>query len=188
MKIEIDALDVFRLDSSYKLVVCCNESGTEFCIVSAGTGQSTKPMNGKDVFDYLIYGKNPLEGHDRTGAGRRPIFIKVFNLGKMLEETIESFGPYGRRFVWAEDVMDPEILKYHTKDERVEFDSIKLKAEIERVAPYSEEELKKWWLAYCPKCGWKGLSRDCRGGEQLADTGDYSDVTCPVCDEIVVDA
>ena len=54
---------------------------------------------------------------------------------------------------------------------------------------YTEEELSKWWLAYCPVCLWVGLSRDTIGGEQIADTGDYSDCYCPVCiksDEYVV--
>ncbi len=59
--------------------------------------------------------------------------------------------------------------------------------EVKTKVKYSEEELKKWWLALCPKCGWNGLSRDCNGGNPMADTGDYSDVTCPVCDEIVID-
>jgi RecJ-like exonuclease len=46
---------------------------------------------------------------------------------------------------------------------------------------YTSEELKKWWVAVCPKCGWTGLSRDCEGGGQIADTGDYSDIICPEC-------
>lgn len=47
---------------------------------------------------------------------------------------------------------------------------------------YTEEELKKYWIAKCPRCGWEGLSRDCAGGdEQIADTGDYRDPLCPEC-------
>jgi len=46
---------------------------------------------------------------------------------------------------------------------------------------YTEEELKKWWIAKCPECGWEGLSRDCAGGGQIADTGDYFDCLCPHC-------
>ena len=46
---------------------------------------------------------------------------------------------------------------------------------------YTEEELKKYWIAICPVCGWEGLSRDCYGGDAIADTGDYSDVICPRC-------
>ncbi len=56
---------------------------------------------------------------------------------------------------------------------------------------YTSEELKKWWVAECPKCGRTGLSRDAAGGGQIADTGDYGDVICPVCiekdDYILVD-
>lgn len=46
---------------------------------------------------------------------------------------------------------------------------------------YTEEELKKWWIAVCPECKWSGLSRDCGGGGQIADTGDYDDPVCPEC-------
>ena len=35
---------------------------------------------------------------------------------------------------------------------------------------YTAEELKEWYLAVCPKCGWRGLSREALGG-QIADTG-----------------
>lgn len=46
---------------------------------------------------------------------------------------------------------------------------------------YTSEELKVWFPVVCPKCGWKGLSRDTKGGNSIADTGDYSDIVCPVC-------
>ncbi len=48
---------------------------------------------------------------------------------------------------------------------------------------YTEIELRTWYLCKCPQCGWRGLSRDCAGGGQFADTGDYNDVVCPVCIE-----
>ena len=55
----------------------------------------------------------------------------------------------------------------------------------------TKEELEKWWHAQCPKCGWDGLSRDCAGGEPIADTGDFNDPLCPMCikkdDCVVVD-
>ena len=65
--------------------------------------------------------------------------------------------------------------------------SPKITKKVEIKTEYSEDELKKCWKARCPKCGWKGLSRDCNGGNSLADTGDYSDVVCPICDSIVED-
>lgn len=46
---------------------------------------------------------------------------------------------------------------------------------------YTKENLVKWWPAYCPKCGWRGLSRDCAGGGSLGDSGDYDDVVCSAC-------
>ncbi len=55
-------------------------------------------------------------------------------------------------------------------------------------AKYTKEDLKKWWPAVCPGCGWKGLSRDCYGGGQIADTGDYDDLSCPECVESAIKA
>lgn len=46
---------------------------------------------------------------------------------------------------------------------------------------YTKEELDKYWLTRCPECGWKGLSIDCAGGNQIAGTGDYDDAVCPEC-------
>lgn len=51
----------------------------------------------------------------------------------------------------------------------------------EKRVEYTAEELSKWWPACCPKCGWRGLSRDAAGGGQIADTGDYDDIVCPEC-------
>ena len=47
---------------------------------------------------------------------------------------------------------------------------------------YTDEELKHWWPAKCPVCGWEGLSRDCAGG-WATPAGDYDDPACPVCFE-----
>lgn len=52
---------------------------------------------------------------------------------------------------------------------------------------YTAEERAKWWVGWCPTCGWKGISRDAHGGHPIADTGDYEDVTCPYCDSILED-
>ena len=46
---------------------------------------------------------------------------------------------------------------------------------------YTEDELLLFYTVKCPFCGWIGLSRDCAGGLQIADTGDYDDPLCPVC-------
>ncbi len=35
--------------------------------------------------------------------------------------------------------------------------------------------------AYCVTCGWHGSSYSCGGGTPIADTGDYSELTCPAC-------
>lgn len=46
----------------------------------------------------------------------------------------------------------------------------------------------EYWKASCPSCQWTGLSRDCAGGNQIADTGDYDDVRCPECFHVVEEA
>lgn len=38
-----------------------------------------------------------------------------------------------------------------------------------------------WYDAECGKCGWFGSSEYLNGGGAIADTGDYFDVTCPIC-------
>jgi len=50
---------------------------------------------------------------------------------------------------------------------------------------YTLQEMKTYWIARCPKCGWKGLSRDCDGFEQIGLTGDYDDGYCPRCGSII---
>ncbi len=40
----------------------------------------------------------------------------------------------------------------------------------------------EYWAATCMDCGWAGSSALCGGGHSIADTGDYSDITCPACD------
>jgi hypothetical protein len=37
------------------------------------------------------------------------------------------------------------------------------------------------WFGYCDCCGWAGSANAMRGGEQIADTGDYNDCLCPKC-------
>jgi hypothetical protein len=44
------------------------------------------------------------------------------------------------------------------------------------------ETEKRYYTAECSKCGWFGGSQYCNGGGAIADTGDYSVVTCPICD------
>lgn len=46
---------------------------------------------------------------------------------------------------------------------------------------YTKDELAVFYPVFCPSCGWKGLSRDTAGGGQIADTGDYDDIYCPMC-------
>lgn len=36
----------------------------------------------------------------------------------------------------------------------------------------------------CRKCLWQGCSSQVHGGYPIADTGDYSELQCPICDSI----
>lgn len=38
-----------------------------------------------------------------------------------------------------------------------------------------------FYACECEECGWWGSSELCDGGTQIADTGDYDDIFCPVC-------
>lgn len=42
-----------------------------------------------------------------------------------------------------------------------------------------------YYDAECVNCGWWGSSQWLFGGGAIADTGDHSDVTCPICEKPV---
>ena len=44
-----------------------------------------------------------------------------------------------------------------------------------------KEKYKNYWIAEC-SCGWIGSTKDYDGGGQI---GDYGDVLCPECGNIV---
>jgi predicted RNA-binding Zn-ribbon protein involved in translation (DUF1610 family) len=56
-----------------------------------------------------------------------------------------------------------------------------------KIAPNSyrftskEDKKNNYYTSECDKCGWWGSSKLTEGGGQIADTGDYDDVFCPVC-------
>jgi rubrerythrin len=52
---------------------------------------------------------------------------------------------------------------------------------------YEEFDSNKWYGARCSKCGWEGSSEKLGGGYPIADTGDYADVCCPVCNSYEID-
>lgn len=41
-----------------------------------------------------------------------------------------------------------------------------------------------YYVCECQGCGEVFSSRDCGGGGQIADTGDYDDTYCPHCDQV----
>jgi hypothetical protein len=40
---------------------------------------------------------------------------------------------------------------------------------------------KSYWPAFCPRCGWVGMSDETKGGSPIADTGDFNAIVCPEC-------
>lgn len=48
------------------------------------------------------------------------------------------------------------------------------------ILKYTSDQLKTSYPVKC-FCGWRGLSEECAGGGEIADTGDYDDPICPVC-------
>ena len=49
------------------------------------------------------------------------------------------------------------------------------------------ENFDKYYPVICHKCKLFGMSNECEGGGQIADTGDYSDIECPDCSTYVDD-
>jgi hypothetical protein len=44
-----------------------------------------------------------------------------------------------------------------------------------------------YYMAECSVCGWYGSSKYVGGGGQIADTGGYDDIRCPVCNSYEID-
>lgn len=45
----------------------------------------------------------------------------------------------------------------------------------------SLSDKNNYYFGECERCGWSGSSSVMAGGGQIADTGDYDDVRCPIC-------
>ena len=39
----------------------------------------------------------------------------------------------------------------------------------------------RYWDCRCGNCGWAGSTEHVAGGISIADTGDYSELRCPIC-------
>ncbi len=88
-----------------------------------------------------------------------------------------------------------EFIKKHeiTWDSSVDWEKVKWVDTLSRminnlkIAPESykmcsaEDMLESFYTSKCGECGWYGSSKLLDGGSQIADTGDYSESTCPVC-------
>ena len=103
----------------------------------------------------------------------------------------------GRTFVIQSDIDNLDkiksiISKLETTDEfHVDWENIGLVETLMRVINniknfdnyFKKIESKpgSWFNAECEECGWFGSSEYCLGGHAIADTGDFSEVCCPVC-------
>lgn len=54
----------------------------------------------------------------------------------------------------------------------------------EAVRPKNIIPTGTYFVAECGECGFKGSSEEWLGGGQIADTGDYGDCYCPVCNSV----
>lgn len=60
---------------------------------------------------------------------------------------------------------------------------------LEKVLPNSYNYINKdnYYTCECFDCGWWGSSEYLNGGGQIADTGDYDDTICPICNSCEID-
>lgn len=89
------------------------------------------------------------------------------------------------------ELIEPMI---HVGETQVNWDIVQMKDTLDklvhnlRIADVSycvasdEDLANRYYTAECGKCDWWGSSKLLNGGGQIADTGDYFDCTCPVCD------
>lgn len=69
---------------------------------------------------------------------------------------------------------------------RVKVGLIELLQDLE-LPPPTRPAPEPYWLCRCPTCKWRGHSGEADGGDPMADTGDFNDVVCPVCGDLVED-
>jgi hypothetical protein len=80
---------------------------------------------------------------------------------------------------------DIEVKEWEIDDLKSQIESLKDTCiELCKRVVYTDEEKDKYWEFEC-ECGFRGLSLLANGGDQIADTGDYSDCSCPCCGKIV---
>jgi hypothetical protein len=108
MIIKLYLMDVWKLDNSRRIIVRDGNDFNKFCMISCGTAESSKPMTDKEIYNYLVYGENPLKDKDPE---RRPLFIREFNLREKFEKELTEFGRFVNLVVWSEDVFDEDVLK-----------------------------------------------------------------------------
>lgn len=58
----------------------------------------------------------------------------------------------------------------------------------EAKAEFTQEDLRKWWVAWCPECQLLMLSGDCYGGRWCDDLGEVEPVKCSLCETPVLEA
>jgi hypothetical protein len=93
-KVVIRLMDVYRLGGDRRIVVRDATDPNKFCIISSGTGESKGPKTGKEIFDYLVLGINPI--------GQK--FTKEFNLKDRFKEQLDGYSDFASFWVWSEEI------------------------------------------------------------------------------------
>jgi hypothetical protein len=130
MKIIVRLEDIWRNRSSRRQVVRSGVGTNKFCLISSGTGQSTNAMTAKEIFDYLVWRKNPIEC----------VFLFEMNLSSKFEEILPNFHHFGGLYVWGEEVEDKDLL--NLRDEEAAF----TKKEDERIEKEKLEDPQQGYL------------------------------------------
>lgn len=106
MIIEVRLLDIWREHNSRRVIVRDGRDPRLCSLVSVGTGESSKPMSDKEMFDYLVYGKNP----------RKVFFFKELNLRDKFKEELPGFANFPYNRIWKEDITDEAVLKHREEE------------------------------------------------------------------------
>lgn len=86
-----------------------------------------------------------------------------------------------RQLIYAADKTDENALDYENMELLETFDRVRYNIINGHKYWQNPGSNSKYYYAICGKCGWEGSSEYLWGGHAIADTGDYGDVYCPVC-------
>lgn len=95
-------------------------------------------------------------------------------------ETTESHNGISYEMIRKELVFEIAARYAATQSVPLATEDNTLKQEGEQWVNVNFDSNNYYWCK-CEGCGWEGSSEHCAGGNAIADTGDHSDVLCPIC-------